>query len=77
MLTDTFEKLFKVSIKDSDIISLYCMSLLGYTWQCGMKYTDIKLQVHQENELILSLDKNIQGGISSVMGDNYVKSYEK
>ena len=53
------------------------MSLPGYTWQCGMKYTDIKLQTHQDEDMILLLDNNIRGGISSVMGDRYVESGEK
>ena len=39
-----------------------------------MKYTDIKLQTLQDKDLILFLENNIRGGISSVMGDRYVKS---
>ena len=49
------------------------MSLPGYTWQCGMKYTDINLQTLQDKEMILLLENNIRGGISSVMGDRYIK----
>ena len=41
-----------------------------------MKYTDIKLQFLQDKELILLLENNKHGGISSVMGDRYVKSDE-
>ena len=41
-----------------------------------MKYTDIKLQTLPDKDLILLLDNNIRGGISSVMGDRYVKSDE-
>ena len=48
----------------------------GYTWQCGLKYTGINLQTLQDKDLILTLEKNIRGGISSVMGDRYVKSDE-
>ena len=50
------------------------MSLPGYTWQCGMKYTDINLQTLQDKDMILFLENNIRGGISSVMGDRYIKS---
>ena len=49
------------------------MSLPGYTWQCGMKHTNIKLQTLQDTHLILTLEYNIRGGISSVMGNRYVK----
>ena len=39
-----------------------------------MKYTDIKLQTLHDKDLISSIENNIRGGISSVMGDRYVKS---
>ena len=52
------------------------MSLPGYTYQCALKYTDIKLQTLQDKDLILLLENIIRGGISSVMGDGYVKSDE-
>ena len=48
----------------------------GYTWQCGLKYTDIKLQTLQNNELILSLKNKTLGGKSSVIDDRYLKSEE-
>ena len=37
-----FEEYFKVSQKDLDKNLIYCVSLLGFTWQCGMNYTDPK-----------------------------------
>ena len=52
------------------------MSLPGYTWQCGLKHTDIKLQTLQDKDMILLLENEIRGGISSVMGDRFVKSDE-
>ena len=71
-----FEKIIKVSINEFDINPLYCVSLPGYTWQCGLKHTGINLQTLQDKDLILTLENNIPGGISSVMGDRYVKSDE-
>ena len=52
------------------------MSLPAYTYQCALKYTDIKLQTLQDKDLILSIENNVRGGISSVMGGRYVKSNE-
>ena len=52
------------------------MSLPGYTWPCGLKFAAINLQTLQDKVMILLLEKNIRGGISSVMGDRYVKSDE-
>ena len=76
LLADVFEKFVKVSTKEYKINPLYCVSLPGYTYQCALKYTDIKLQTLQNKDLILLIENNVQGGISSVMGDRYVKSDE-
>ena len=76
LLADVFEKFIKISVEEFGINPLYCVSLPGYTWQCGMKYTDIKLQTLQDKDMILLLENNIRGGISSVMGDRYIKSDE-
>ena len=74
LLTDVFEKFIKISIEEYGINPLYCVSLPGYTWQCGLKYTNIEIQTLQDEDLILLLENNIRGGISSVMGDRYIKS---
>ena len=74
LLACVFEKFIKVSVGEFDINPLYCVSLPGYTWQCGLKYTGINLQTLQDKDMILLLENNIRGGISSVMGDRYVES---
>ena len=72
LLACVFEKI----INEFGINPLYCVSSLGYTWQCGLNYTGIYLQSLQDKDMILLSDKNIRGGISSVMGDRYVVSDE-
>ena len=74
LLADVFEKLIKVSSEEYGINPLYCVSLPSYTYQCALKFTDIKLQTLQDKDLILLIENNIHGSISSVMGDSYVKS---
>ena len=76
LLADVFEKFVKVSTEEYKINPLYCVSLPGYTYQCALKYTNIKLQTLQDKDLILFIENNIRGGISSVMGDRCVKSDE-
>ena len=76
LLADVFEKFVKVSTEEYKINPLYCVSLPGYTYQCALKYTDIKIQTLQDKDLILLIENNIRGGISSVMGDRYIKSDE-
>ena len=41
-----------------------------------MKYTGINLQTLQDKDIILTLENNIRGGISSIMGDRFIKSDE-
>ena len=72
LLGDLFENFVEVSTEEYKINPLYCVSLPGYTYQCALKYTDIKLQTLQDKDLILFIENNIRGGISSVMGDRYV-----
>ena len=74
LLADVFEKFVKASTEEYRINPLYCVSLPRYTFQCALKYTDIKLQTLQDKDLILLIENNIRGGISSVMGDRNVES---
>ena len=74
MLACVFEKFIKVPVGEFDINPLYCVSLPGYTWQCGLKNTGRNLQTLQDKDMILLLEYKIRGGISSVMGDRYIKS---
>ena len=76
LLACVFENFIKVSINEFKINPLYCVSLPGYTWQCGLKYTGINLQTLQDKDMILLLEINLRGGISSVLGDRYIKSDE-
>ena len=76
LLACVFEKFIKVSVNEFGINLLYCVSLPGYTWQCGLKCTGINLHTPQDKDMILSLENNIRGGISSVLGDRYIKSDE-
>ena len=49
LLTCVFEKVLKVSIIEFDNNPLFCVSLRGCTWQCGLKYTAINLQTLQND----------------------------
>ena len=68
-----FQKFIKVSINELGINTLFCVNLPGYTWQCGLYYTGLILQTLQDKDMILLLENIILGGISSVVGDKYVK----
>ena len=74
--TFVFDKFMKVSFNEFGINPLYCVTLPGYTWQGGLKYTWINLQTLQAKNLLLKLEIKIRGGLSTNMGDRYVKSDE-
>ena len=76
LLACVFEKFIKVSQNEFGVSPLYFVSLPGYNWECGLKFTNIKLQTLQDKDMILFLENGIRGGISGVMGDRYVKSDE-
>ena len=76
LLACVFEKFIKVSVNEFGINLLYFVRLPGFIRQCGSKYTRMNLQTLLHKDMILLLENNIRGGISSVMGDRYVKSDE-
>ena len=71
-----FEKFKKVSISEFGFNPLYYVSLSDYTRQCGLKHSGINLETLQDKGLNLTLEYNIRGDVSSVMGERYVKSDE-
>ena len=72
LLTCNFEKLINVSTNEFGINHLYSVGLPGFTWQCSLKYTGLNLQTLQDKDSISTLEYNIRGGRSSLMGDRYV-----
>ena len=74
LLADVFEKFIKASLNEFKINPVHCASVPGYTWDCGLKYSGINLQTLQDKDMILQLENNFRGGVSSVMGGKYVNS---
>ena len=72
-----FQKFIKVSVNEYGNNALFCVSLPGYTWQCALKLTGMNLQTLQDKDMILLLENNVRGGISSAMSDKYLKSDTK
>ena len=76
LLTCVFEKLIEKSIFEFDINTLFVVSLHDYARQCGLKYTCNNLPTTQDKKMIVLLENNNRGNISSIMGDKFVKSDE-
>ena len=46
------EKIIKASNKEFDINFCCCVSLPGYTWQCGLNYCNENIQPFQDKHMI-------------------------
>ena len=66
--------LWKVLHENTKLILCIFTLYPGYTWKAGLKMTKTKLDFIKDEHLLLLLENNIRGGISSVMGDRYVQS---
>ena len=75
-LAVVFENIVEKATLEYGINPLYSYSLPGYTWKAGLKLTNIKLDFIKDKDLLLLLENNIRGGISSVMGPRYIESDE-
>ena len=77
VLADSFEKYRKFFLKYHQIDPCYCFSAPGLTWQCGLKYTNIELELLTDYEMLLMIEKGIRGGFSGVLGPRHVKAFNK
>ena len=75
-LADVFENFVEKATLEYGINPLYSYSLPGYTCKAVLKLTKIKLDFIKDKDLLLLLENNIRGGISSVMGPRYIESDE-
>ncbi|CAG2243460.1 unnamed protein product [Mytilus edulis] len=54
-----------------------CNTKEGLTWQCGLKYTGIKLELLTDVDMLQMFEKGIRGGFSGVLGPRHVKAFNK
>ena len=73
-LTDVFENFVGKSTLMYGNNFLYSYSALGYTWKAGLKTARIRLDFIKDEFLLLLLENNTRGGVSSVMADRHVVS---
>ena len=77
ILSDAFEKYRKFFLKHHKIDPCYCYSAPGLTWQCGLKYTGIELELLTDYDMLTMIEKGIRGGFSGVLGKRCVKAFNK
>ena len=77
LLADAFEQFRDFFLKEHQIDPCYCFSAPGLTWQCGLKYTGIKLELLTDPDMLLMCEQGIRGGFSGVLGPRHVKTFNK
>jgi hypothetical protein len=76
LLADCFEKFRDVNMKNFKIDPCHCYSVPGLTWQGGLKFTKIKLDLLDNVDDVLFFEKSIRGAFSGVMGSRYAYADE-
>ena len=77
LLADAFEQFRDFFLQHHQIDPCYCFSAPGLTWQCGLKYTGIELELLTDYDMLQMFEKGIRGGFSGVLGSRHVKAYNK
>ena len=77
LLADAFEQFRDFFLRHHQIDPCYCFSAPGLTWQCGLKYTGIELELLTDYDMLQMFEKGIRGGFSGVLGSRHVKAYNK
>ena len=77
ILADAFEKFRKFFLKHHEIDPCYCYSAPGLTWQCGLKYTGVELELLTDVDMLQMFERGIRGGFSGVLGPRHVKAFNK
>ena len=62
ILTDLFEKFRMIMLNHHEIDPAYMYSGPGLTWEAGLKYTGIELELLTDHNMLLMFEKGIRGG---------------
>ena len=73
LLAAFFANFINTSQKELKINPLYNISLPGYTWDVGLKYTNNNLEKIEDVNMFQMFESGLRGGISGVLGDRYLE----
>lgn len=77
ILADAFEKYRDFFLLHHRIDPCYCYSAPGLTWQCGLRYTNIELELLSDYNMLLMIENGIRGGYSGLLGTRHVTANNK
>ena len=77
ILADVFENFRELCLKYYEIDPAYCYSAPGLSWNAGLKYTEIELDLLTDKDMLDMFKGGIRGGFSGVLGRRYVEANNK
>ena len=77
ILADVFENFRELCLKYYEIDPAYCYSAPGLSWNAGLKYTKIELDLLTDKDMLDMFKSGIRGGFSGVLGKRYVEANNK
>ena len=77
ILSDVFENFRDLCLKYYEIDPAYCYSAPGLSWNAGLKYTKIELDLLIDEDMKLMFEYGIRGGFSGVLGKRYAEANNK
>lgn len=76
LLSAVFEQFRELSMEEFGLDPTHFYSSPGLTWSAAMKYTNVELQLLNDIDMIMMVERGIRGGISSAM-THYAKANNK
>lgn len=76
LLADVFEQFRMSCLMEYKLDPAWYYTLPGFTWDCMLKHTQVKLELMKDIDMLLFVEKGIRGGISQCSG-RYSKANNK
>ena len=77
ILADVFENFRGLCLKNYEIDPAYCYSAPGLSWNAGLKFTGIELDLLTDKDMLDMFKDGIRGGFSGVLGKRFVEGNNK
>jgi len=76
LLTDVFENFRSVCLKNYGLDPCWYFTAPGLVWDACLKKTDVKLELLNDVDMLLMIEKGIRGGVSMIP-KRYAKANNK